>query len=88
MALTAAFDATVFSVAMLALVALGIYSILGTFWTIPTAFMSGTAAAAAIAFIIAVGNLGRFVGPYAVGYVRERLHQPPRSSREIEASCV
>lgn len=56
---------------VLTLAALGIYSCLGTFWTLPTAFLSGTAAAAGIALINSVGNLGGFVGPYMVGYIRE-----------------
>lgn len=51
--------------------ALGIYSCLGTFWTLPTAFLSGTAAAAGIALVNSVGNLGGFAGPYVVGRIRE-----------------
>jgi MFS transporter, ACS family, tartrate transporter len=42
-----------------------------TFWTLPTAMLSGTAAAGGIALINAVGNLGGFVGPYAMGVVRD-----------------
>jgi MFS transporter, ACS family, tartrate transporter len=55
----------------LTLAALGIYSTLATFWSLPTAFLSGTAAAAGIALINSVGNLGGFVGPYAVGYLSD-----------------
>ncbi len=51
----------------LCIASLGIYSALATFWSLPTAFLSGTAAAAGIALINSVGNLGGFVGPYAVG---------------------
>ena len=51
----------------LALAALGIYGTLATFWSLPTAFLSGTAAAAGIALINSFGNLGGFVGPYLVG---------------------
>lgn len=42
---------------MLTVGALGIYSCLGTFWSLPTAFLSNTAAAAGIALINSVGNL-------------------------------
>jgi MFS transporter, ACS family, tartrate transporter len=55
----------------LALAALGIYSTLATFWSLPTAFLSGTAAAAGIALINSFGNLGGFVGPYIVGYLSD-----------------
>jgi ACS family tartrate transporter-like MFS transporter len=57
-------------VATICVAALGIWSALGTFWTLPTAFLSGTAAAGAIALINSVGNLGGFAGPYLVGLVR------------------
>ncbi len=51
----------------LCIASLGIYGALATFWSLPTALLSGTAAAAGIALINSVGNLGGFVGPYAVG---------------------
>lgn len=40
------------------------------FWAIPPAFLGGTAAAAGIGLVNAVGNLGGFVGPWAVGFLR------------------
>jgi MFS transporter, ACS family, tartrate transporter len=43
---------------------------LGAFWTMPTGLLTGTAAAAAIALINSVGNLGGFFGPYIIGLVR------------------
>ena len=63
---------SVLQMAALALAALGIYSTLATFWSLPTAFLSGTAAAAGIALINSFGNLGGFVGPYMVGYLSDR----------------
>jgi ACS family tartrate transporter-like MFS transporter len=55
----------------LCLAALGIWSTLGPFWSLPTAFLSGTAAAGGIALINSVGNIGGFVGPYVIGYVKQ-----------------
>ena len=52
----------------LALVAIGVCSTLAPFWAIPPTFLAGTAAAGGIALINAVGNLGGFAGPYAVGW--------------------
>jgi ACS family tartrate transporter-like MFS transporter len=40
------------------------------FWTLPTMFLSGSAAAAAVGLINSVGNLGGFIGPYVVGYLK------------------
>ena len=53
------------------LAALGIWGSLGPFWALPTAWLRGGAAAAGIAWINSVGNLGGFVGPYGVGYLRD-----------------
>ena len=41
------------------------------FWTLPTAWLSGTAAAGAIALINSIGNLAGFGGPYLIGWVKE-----------------
>jgi ACS family tartrate transporter-like MFS transporter len=49
----------------------GIYGSRAAFWPMPSIFLTGTAAAGAIAMINAVGNLGGYVGPFVVGWVRE-----------------
>jgi len=46
--------------------AMGIYGSLPIFWTFPTAFLTSTAAAAGIAIINSVGNLGGYFGPQIV----------------------
>lgn len=43
-----------------------------SFWPLPTEFLSESAAAAAIGLINSIGNLGGFLGPYAIGYLRAR----------------
>lgn len=57
------------AVAMFCLAGAGLYGYLPGFWTLPTAFLTGSGAAAAVGLINSVGNLGGFVGPYAVGYL-------------------
>ena len=47
--------------------AMGIFSAISPFWELPTAALAGAAAAAGIALINSLGNLGGFVAPYAVG---------------------
>lgn len=59
------------SLATLSIAALGIWGALGPFWTMPPTFLRGTAAAGGIAVVNSVGNLGGFVGPSFVGYVRD-----------------
>jgi ACS family tartrate transporter-like MFS transporter len=44
---------------------------LGPFWALATSFLGGVGAAAGIALVNSVGNVGGFVGPNIVGYVRE-----------------
>jgi D-galactonate transporter len=51
--------------------ACGVFSALPVFWTLPTAVLSGSAAAAGIAVINSVGNLSGFLGPYAMGWVKD-----------------
>jgi D-galactonate transporter len=61
-------------VAAIACLAVGLFFLLGVhpvFWTMPAAFLSGAAAAAGIALINSIGNLGGFVGPYLVGLVKD-----------------
>ena len=49
----------------------GITSARAIFWTIPTRFLTGMAAAGGLAFINSVATLGGFVGPYAMGWLRD-----------------
>jgi ACS family tartrate transporter-like MFS transporter len=55
----------------LCLAASGIWSTLGPFWSVPTAFLGGTAAAGGVALINSIGNVGGFVGPYIIGYIKQ-----------------
>jgi ACS family tartrate transporter-like MFS transporter len=41
------------------------------FWGLSTTFLSGRAAAGAIALINSVGNLGGFGGPYIMGWFKD-----------------
>jgi ACS family tartrate transporter-like MFS transporter len=49
----------------------GIFACLPAFWTLPTAFLSGAAAAAGIAVINSIGNLAGFAGPFAMGWIKD-----------------
>jgi len=68
-------DRFALSVAMFCIAAAGIYAYLPGFWSLPTSFLGGTAAAASIGLINSVGNLGGFVGPYVIGLVRTSTGQ-------------
>ena len=49
----------------------GAFAVLGVFWTLPAGILSGAAAAAGIAVINATGNLAGFVGPFAMGWIKD-----------------
>jgi sugar phosphate permease len=68
--LIAAGRAVVPSLLALALVASGVLAFVAVFWSIPTAFLRASAAAAGIAWINSVGNLGGHFGPDLIGRIR------------------
>ena len=43
-------------------------------WTLPTAFLGGATAAASIGIINSLANLGGFVSPYLIGWIRDIYH--------------
>jgi nitrate/nitrite transporter NarK len=51
---------------------LGITAARAIFWTIPTRFLTGLAAAGGLAFINSVGTIGGFVGPTVMGWLKDR----------------
>lgn len=53
---------------------MGIMIVLPIFWSLPTALVTGAAAAAGIALINSVGNLAGFLGPTVVGYLKVATH--------------
>ena len=58
-------------VASVTLSQMGQRSVQPTFWAIPPLFLGGTAAAAGIALVNSIGNLGGYVGPWAMGALRD-----------------
>lgn len=64
----------VLEMAALSLAGIGIFAVLPCFWTLPTALLSGSAAAGGIALINSIGNLAGFVGPYTVGFIKDHTN--------------
>ena len=58
------------SLGLITLTCIGVYGQLGIWWTVPTTFLSGAAAAGASAMINSIANLGGYVGPYMLGVVK------------------
>ncbi|HSG55553.1 MAG TPA: MFS transporter, partial [Paracoccaceae bacterium] len=62
---------TVLALVALAMVGAGVLSWQTIYWSFPTSFLSGAAAAGGIALINALGNLGGFFGPDLIGTIRD-----------------
>jgi len=59
------------TMAALTLATLGIYAAIGTFWSLPTSILTGTGAAAGLALVNSIGNLGGLAGPSIVGVIKQ-----------------
>lgn len=59
------------TIMLIALSSIGYYGCMPIFWTIPPTFLAGASAAAGIAFINSIGNLGGFFGPIVVGWIKD-----------------
>ena len=60
----------VLSMIMFTIATVGIYSAFGPFWSLPTIFLTETSAAVSIGLINSIGNLGGFIGPSIIGYLK------------------
>ena len=59
------------SLFLVTLTCIGVYAPMGTWWSVPTTFLTGAAAAGATALINSVANLGGYVGPYMLGVIKQ-----------------
>ena len=58
-------------IVFLGMVVIGSNMMLAPFWCMPTLILSGEAAAVGIALINSIGNIGGFIGPYAIGFFKD-----------------
>ena len=72
---------------VLSIAAFGSFSVLPVFWAMPTAFLSGTAAAAGVAYINSIANISGFVGNYIMGWLRDTTGSFDSGLLVIAAVC-
>lgn len=60
-------DGPVLVMIAVTVVAVGVFGAIPSFWALPSRFLTGVAAAGAIALINSIGNLGGFAAPYVTG---------------------
>ena len=76
------------SLVALSIAAMGLYSYTPPFWSMPTAFLRGHDAAAGIALINSIGNLGGFTGPYLMGWLQDLTGDFMSGLRILAAAAV
>ena len=64
------------SIAFISAALAGLYAFKAPFWAVPTLFLSRATAAVSVAAINSIGNLGGFVGPYAIGLIKDLTGNP------------
>jgi MFS family permease len=64
-------DNSILAFVCMCMAAIGVYAALGVWWSYPTTFLSGAAAAGAAGLINSVGSTGGFVGPYLTGFLKD-----------------
>jgi MFS transporter, ACS family, tartrate transporter len=65
------FTGSYWALVAMSVATIGIYGSRPSFWPLPSMFLTGAAAAAGIALINSIGNLGGYVGPFIVGWIKD-----------------
>jgi ACS family tartrate transporter-like MFS transporter len=71
LALAAVMPTPALKMILLCVAGFGFFSVLPVFWTLPTTFLSGAGAAAGIAAVNSIGNLGGYFGPKVFGWLKD-----------------
>ena len=68
---TAFLTGSAWALVTMSIAAVGLYGSRPCFWPMPSLFLTGAAAAGGIALINSIGNLGGYVGPFIVGWIKQ-----------------
>src|SRR5579859_73716 len=68
---TAYLTGSAWALVTMSIAAVGLYGSRPSFWPMPSLFLTGAAAAVGIALINSIGNLGGYVGPFIVGWIKQ-----------------
>jgi ACS family tartrate transporter-like MFS transporter len=71
LAATGYFVSPAMGLVLISIALAGLYAFKSPFWSLPSLFLTRSTAAVSIAAINSIGNLGGFVGPYAIGYIKD-----------------
>jgi ACS family tartrate transporter-like MFS transporter len=65
------FNGSYWALLAMSITTVGIYGSRASMWPMPSLFLTGAGAAAGIALINSIGNLGGYVGPFIVGWIKD-----------------
>jgi MFS transporter, ACS family, tartrate transporter len=68
------FGGSAWSVVAMSVAMVGLYGTRAVFWAMPAAFLTGASAAAAFAFINSLSQIGGYVGPFIVGWIKSETN--------------
>jgi len=68
---TAFFTGSAWALVTMCVAAVGLYGSRPSMWPMPSQFLTGASAAVGIALINSIGNLGGYVGPFVVGWIKD-----------------
>lgn len=78
----------VLAIGCLTLATMGTITALALFWSLPSAFLGGFAAAGGIAMINSIGNLAGFASPYMVGVIKDATQSTSPALYVIAAAAI
>ena len=73
---------------LICVASVGIMGCKGPFWPLPSAYLTGAGAAAGIALINSLGNLGGFVGPYLIGLAKHSTNSYSGGLYGLAGACI
>jgi ACS family tartrate transporter-like MFS transporter len=76
------------TIAAFTLGGVGLYAQLPLFWTLPTAMLTGSAAAGGIALINSIGNLSGWAAPFLIGWLKDTTQSYTAGLMVIAASMA
>ncbi|WP_082569877.1 MFS transporter [Mycobacterium sp. Root135] len=76
------------SIALLTIITVAVYATYGPFWSLPSMFLTGNAAAVGLASINSLANLGGFIGPFGFGALKDATGTNNWGLAAVSITCL
>lgn len=81
-------DNLLLSMALLIVITVAVYATYGPFWSLPSLFLTGNAAAVGLASINSLANLGGFIGPFGFGALKDATGSNNWGLAAVSVTCL